>query len=325
MKKTGARRSASGWIGTRPGAAWLPQHRASIADAIANIRSHGGAVVIGVFVIGVTLALPLGLHVLQQNLHGVVSRLGSRPQATMYLEMSVSRADAEALAGSLRRDQRLGAVRVIDNDQALAEFAQSSGLGEVIAALGENPLPHTLVVDVDFARLDGEAGRRLQRELEQSPGVAEVEFDITWIRRLRAISALAERATVVLTAILAAGVVLITGNTIRAGIHNRRDEIEVVKLCGATDAFVRRPYLYNGALQGLLGALVACALVAAVIGLLGAPVRHLALAYGSDLEFVNITRRASVAVLALGSGLGWAGAWIAVTVYLRRIDVTRAD
>jgi cell division transport system permease protein len=323
-RKSGARRSTAR-IGGRKGSAWLPQHRASVADTIGDLRSNVGAVVLSVLVIGVTLALPLGLHVLLENFHGLVARLGSRPQATLFLDPSGSRADAEALARTLRRDHRLGPIRVIDNDQALSDFERSSGLGGVIEALAENPLPQVLSVEIDFSRFDDVEVRGLQRKLEQAPGVAQAEFDITWIRRLQAISDVAVRATLVVTAILAFGVVLITGNTIRVGIDSRRDEIEVIKLCGATDAFVRRPFLYSGALQGLLGAIVACAVVWLAVGALDAPAQRLAAAYGSDLRVLNLSARSLVSVLASGAGLGWAGAWIAVAVYLRRIDVTTSD
>lgn len=319
MKPTGA-----GHIRMRFGSRWLLQHRTSITDTVAQLRSNTGSVVLSVLVIGVTLALPLGLNVLQENFYSVVSQLGSRSQATLFLVPSATRAEAEALARSLGHDQRLGQITVVYNDQALAEFAQSSGLGDVITTLAENPLPHALVIEIKPSRFEGEFGRRLQQDLERTPGVAQTEFDITWIRRLQTISDLARRATIVFSAVLAMGVILITGNTIRGGIHHRREEIEVVKLCGATDAFVRRPFLYNGALQGLAGALVACAVVAIAIGLLGAPAHKLALAYGSDIQLTNISTISALSVLAFGSGLGWAGAWIAVTVFLRQIDITRA-
>jgi len=321
----GAQRPAARRKKARSQTAWLRQHLVSIADTMSNLRSNRGSVVLSVLVIGITLALPLGLHVVQENFVAVVSRLGSRPQATLFLEGKATRADAETLADALRLDRRFEAIRVIDRDAALAEFGRFSGLGETIDTLHENTLPHTVVIDIDAAQFEGEAGRRLEAELKQTAGVAGAQFDITWIRRLRAISDLAALAAVVFATILALGVVLITGNTIRVGIHNRRDEIEVAKLCGATDAFVRRPFLYNGAFQGLLGALVACAIVAGAIALLSAPAMRLAGTYDSSLQLLNLTVLSFISVLASGAVLGWLGAWIAVAVYLRRIDVTRRD
>ena len=311
---------------TKPNAnrAWLRQHRDSIRDTYANLHSNRSAVILSVLVIGFTLALPLGLHVLQNNFLNVVVGLGSQPQASLFLETGANLDEAEALASALRADVRIDAVRIIDKGAALAEFAQSSNMGEVIATLAENPLPYTVVVSVGAAQFEGENGRRLQRELEQMPHVAHAQFDITWIRRLDAIAQLTARSASMFAAILGIGVVLITGNTIRVGIHGRRDEIEVAKLCGATDAFVRRPFLYSGAVQGLLGAMVALAIVTSAVGFLSGPIERLAALYSSNVQLVNISTFSLVAVLVSGAALGLVGAWIAVAIYLRQIDVTRS-
>ncbi len=321
----GAQRPAARRGSTRSLTAWLRQHRASIIDTANNLRTNRGAVVLSVLVIGVTLSLPLGVHVVQENFLALVSSLGSRPQASLFLKPTATRQEAEALAALLRRDERLGSVVVVDKDVALAEFAGFFDLGDVVATLAENPLPYTVVVEIEASQIGGERGLRLRSELERTAGVAEAQFDVTWIRRLQAVSDLAARAVAVFTTILAVGVILITGNTIRIGIHNRREEIEVAKLCGATDAFVRRPFLYNGALQGLLGAMIACGIVAAAVALLGAPMATLASLYESDVQLINISELSLVSALSFGAALGWFGAWIAVAVYLRRIDVTRSD
>lgn len=325
MKITAVQRPAARRSRARSRTAWLRQHRASLLDTIANLRANSGAAVLSVLVIGVTLALPLGLHVMQGNLATLVGRLGSRPQATLYLEQTATRSDAEALVAALGADDRLGAVRLIDKEAAWAEFAELSDLDGAVVPLADNPLPYTVVVQLGGAPLDGDASERLQAELERTAGVAEAQFDITWIRRLRGIADFAARATLVFATILAAGVVLITGNTIRVGIHHRREEIEVAKLCGATDAFVRRPFLYSGAAQGLMGAIVAAAIVAVAFGLLAGPAEKLAALYDSNLQLINLSALSVISTLLTGTGLGLIGAWIAVTVYLRRIDITRSD
>lgn len=304
--------------------AWIRQHRDSIRDTFAHLQLNRSSVILSVLVIGFTLAFPLGLHVLQANFLNVATGLGSQPQATLFLEANATAGDALAIANSLRADARVDTVRIIDKEAALAEFARSSGMGEVVGTLAENPLPYTLVVAVDAAQFEGERGRRLQLELEQTLKVAHAQFDITWIRRLDAVSKVAARAAAVVAAILGIGVVLITSNTIRLGIHGRREEIEVAKLCGATDAFVRRPFLYNGAVQGLLGAFVALVIVASAVSLLGGPAERLAVLYNSSTQLLNISAFSVAFVLCAGAALGWMGAWIAVSVYLRQIDVTRS-
>ncbi len=310
---------------TKPSAyrAWLRQHRDSIRDTFTNLRSNRSAVILSVLVIGFTLSLPLGLHVLQNNFLNVVVGLGSQPQASLFLETNANRDEAEALANSLSSDARIDEVRIIDKSTALAEFAEASNMREVIASLAENPLPYTIVVTVGAGEFEGEKGMRLQRELEELPHVAHAQFDITWIRRLGAIADVAARTAAVFAVILSIGVVLITGNTIRVGIHGRRDEIEVAKLCGATDAFVRRPFLYSGAVQGLFGAVVALTVVAGAVASLSGPSARLAALYGSDLQLINISIFSILTVLVSGAALGLIGAWIAVAIYLRQIDLTR--
>lgn len=317
----GAQRTAARRNNPTSCGAWVRQHRASINDTLANLRNSREAIALSVLVIGITLTFPLGLYVLQKNFANVIALLGSQPQATLFLESAATLADAEALASLLRSNPRLGGVQIIDKKAALQEIGRSSSMAEVIDTLTENPLPFTLVVGVDAVQFEGPAGQRLQMELEQAPKVEAAQFDITWMRKLEAVSDLASRTAVVIAIFLGAGVILITGNTIRGGIHAGRDEIEVAKLCGATDAYIRRPFLYSGAVQGFLGATVALALVISTIASLGAPTETLATLYDSDMQLVNVSALSLISVLGIGASLGWIGSWVAVAVYLKRIDV----
>ncbi len=213
----GAQRTAARRSNPTSRGAWVRQHRASINDTLTNLRNSRGAIALSVLVIGITLTLPLGLYVLQKNFVNVIARLGSQPQATLFLESAATLADAEALASLLRSDPWLGGVQIIDKNAALQEIGRSSSMAEVIDTLTENPLPFTLIVGVDAVQFEGPPGQRLQMELEQAPKVEAAQFDITWIRRLKAVSDLASRMAVVFAVFLGAGVILITGNTIRGG------------------------------------------------------------------------------------------------------------
>ena len=267
---------------------------------------------------------PLGLQLLQSNILVLVETLGSRPYATLFLEREISLGQARELADSLALDRRLGEITLIDREQALAEFADSSGLENVLETLPSNPLPHTLVIEIDAEHFLGQLGKKLEAELRGINGVAAAKFDITWVRRLDALSDLTARLAVAFATILGIGVILITGNTVRVGIHSRRDEIEVIKLCGATDAFVRRPFLYSGAAQGFGGAvLLAILVVASAAYLLGGPLDRLAGLYGTTIQLTNIKGVSALVVLLSGSILGWFGAWISVSVYLRELDITQ--
>jgi len=278
-----------------------------------------------ILVIGVTLSLPLGLIIAQMNFETVTANLGSSPEATLFLENDGTLDSANDLARALRADSKVRDARVIDKTTALTEFAGASEIDLIIESLDENPLPHAVVLRFEPSAFDGEAGVAFKNELENLPGVAEATFDITWIKRLEAVSKLIERTALVFASIIGIGVVLITGNTIRTGIQNRHDEIEVAKLCGATDAYVSRPFSYSGALQGLAGALLACGIVGGADWFLSVPAATLAAAYDSDWQLTNISGVLFTETLVAGALMGWLGAQIAVRVYLRRLDFGRPE
>jgi cell division transport system permease protein len=202
-------------------------------------------------------------------------------------------------------------ARFIPREEALKEMSAVQGLSEVIGALGRNPLPDTFVVT---SRED------ISGELAKLPGVARVQADAVWARRLAAAAAIAELGLSLLAALLGAALVAVTFNTIRLQILTQRDEIEVSKLIGATDAFIRRPFYYQGLLQGLAGGAVALGLVAAVLALLNREVRSLAESYGSAFRLEFLPPAEALAVVLFAGLLGWLGAQLSVTRHLRAIE-----
>lgn len=318
MNRSSARRG----VGSRL-TAWAYQHRQALAATAAYVRAHASASLMTLFVIAIALALPGGLYLAVGALSALTERLAARPQATLYLEDATSLDRARGLASELGEDSRIVRAALLDRDTALAEFSASVGLGDALAVLEANPLPHAIELEIDPARTEGGAGDELLAELRKIPEVSDAEFDIAWLKRLQAITALAEHAVLLLATLLGLGVLLIVGNAIRAGIYNRRDEIEVAMLCGATDAFVRRPFLYSGALHGLAGGITACAILAAGFAFLGEPFRALLALYGSDYASAGLGLRPTAIISLAGLILGWAGAWLAVALYLREIDVFR--
>ena len=273
-----------------------------------------------VLVIGVTLALPVGLHVLHKNFLSLTDDLGAVPEVSLFLEASATRAMADAIVANLRVDDRIVQAEVIDRDAALAALTADSALGVAARSLEVNPLPYAVALEIRRDAFEGMAGESFQAELASLPGIEDAVFDVVWIRRLEAISGLLARVALVIAGIIGTGVVLITGNTIRSGIHGRRDEIEVLKLCGATDAYVSRPFLYSGAIQGLLGAVVACTVVVVAIALVVPALDRVTVAYGAPLPWSNLSFGAVLATLASGAIMGWFGALFAVKVYLNRLD-----
>jgi cell division transport system permease protein len=289
--------------------AWLRQHRQALASALRRLG------VLNTLVIGVALALPVGGYALLDNLRGVASHAALDTRVSLFLEQGLKRADAEALGKALRGDRRIARVRFVPREDALRELSVVQGLPDVVAALGHNPLPDAFVVTLREGSLDG-----LSSDLAKLPGVAHVQADAAWARRLAALAALGRLAMGVLTAVLAVGLVAVTFNTIRLQILTQRTEIEVSKLIGATDAFIRRPFYYLGFLQGLAGGAVAWVIVWAAFALLNREVAVLAQSYGSAFRLVIPPAADAVAVLLFAGVLGLLGAQLSVSRHLRAIE-----
>jgi len=285
--------------------AWARQHGAAFSSALRRLS------VLNALVIGIALALPAGGYALLESLRPAGARLALEPRISLFLEPQARRADAEALGARLRADRRIAEVRFIPREEALKQMSAVQGLAEVIAALKRNPLPDAFVVT---SRQD------LADELAKLPGVAHVQADAVWARRLAAIAAIAELGVWVLGALLGAALVAVTFNTIRLQILTQRDEIEVSKLIGATDAFIRRPFYYLGLLQGLVGGAVALAIVAAALALLDHEVRVLIESYGSRFSLAFLGSSEALATLLIAAILGWVGAQLSVSRHLHQIE-----
>jgi cell division transport system permease protein len=285
--------------------AWLRHHRQAFASAVKRLS------VLNAIVIGIALALPAGGYTLLESLKPTGARLALEPRISLFLEPQVRRADAEALGKRLRADPRIAAVRFIPREEALKEMATVQGLSDVIGALGRNPLPDAFVVT---------SKEDIAGELARLPGVAHVQADAVWARRLAAAAAIAELGIGLLAGLLGAGLVAVTFNTIRLQILTQRAEIEVAKLIGATDGFIRRPFYYLGLLQGLAGGSVALGLIALALTLLNREVLVLAESYGSNFRFALLSATEGSALLAFAGVLGWIGAQLSVGRHLREIE-----
>jgi cell division transport system permease protein len=292
---------------------WLRQHRQALASALRRLARAAGA--LSALVIGVALSLPVGSYALLDGLRGVTARLAPEPQISLFLPTDAKPADALALAARLRTDPRISAVRFVSREQALQELQQVEGIAEVVAAIGRNPLPDTLVVSARAERIPV-----LAAELRKLPGVAHLQADAAWAQRLAALEGIGRIALGLLATLLGVALVAVTFNTIRLQILTQRDEIEVCKLIGASDAFIRRPFYYFGLLQGLAGGAVALAIVAAALALLNREVRPLAESYGSAFAFAPPGSANALAVVAVAGALGWLGAQLSVTRHLRDIE-----
>ena len=296
---------------------WLRHQRDAIARAVTRLAQAPLASLVSVLVIGVTLALPVGLYILLSGLKGVAGRINAEPQISVYLAIDASLAEVQAMDAKLKANPAIAHYKFISKDDALAEMRTLTGLGEVVEGLDRNPLPHAFVVRAkanDPATLD-----HLRGELALLPRVEHVQLDSEWARRLASFNAAGEKIVLMLTVVLGIALLAVTGNTIRLQILTQRDEIEVGRLIGATDSYVRRPYLYFGALQGLAGGVLALGLAVGGLVWLSAGMGELIRLYAPEIGADAIRWQFAGLVVGLAVLLGWLGAYVSVALYLRQI------
>lgn len=294
--------------------------RACVASLGDMLRAPFASLMTAV-VIGVALALPSGFHALLASAQTLAAGWeGEVAQISLFLKPGMKEDAALNLAWRLRSMNDVAGVRYISPQQALEEFQRSSGLSDALAYLGENPLPAVLVVKPAKISSNPEAVRGMVRRLQALPEVESAQLDWAWLERLSALVDLADRGMALVGAVLALAVLFILGNTIRLAIENRREEIIITKLIGATDAFIRRPFIYGGIWHGLAGGLIALFIVDGSLWGMRGPVARLAALYHSGFQLGMLGMLASLAVLLAGASLGWLGAWLAVGRHLRRIE-----
>jgi cell division transport system permease protein len=300
---------------------YLTHHlRACFASLGSLLRTPFASLMTAV-VIGVALALPSGFHALLTNVQSMAAGLeGEVVQVSLFLKAGVKEDAARNLAWRLRSMDDIAAVRYISPQQALEEFQRNAGVSDALAYLEENPLPTVLVVKPGKNFSDAERVHGLVRRLQALPEVENAQLDWKWLERLHAFVALADRGMALVGAILGVAVLFIVGNTIRLAIENRREEIIITKLIGATDAFIRRPFIYGGIWYGLAGGVIAIIIVDGILLGMNGPTARLAALYQSGFQLSVLGWAAALLVLLVGAILGWLGAWLAVGRHLRRIE-----
>jgi cell division transport system permease protein len=299
---------------------WFERHVQTLVGSLGRLWQQPFATMLTIVVIGVALALPACLHVLVQNVRVASGGWNSALDISVYMKPDASLDQAKRAAERIRQRRDVDEVTVIEADTALAEFRRNSGFGAALDALKTNPLPHALVVRPDAEFREASRVQELSNELQKIDGVDIVQLDTEWVSRFNAILDVIRRGVFLAAVLFALGILVIIGNTIRLDIENRRGEIEVTKLVGGSDAFVRRPFLYNGVWYGLAGGLIAGLIVAIVVAVLSAPVQRIAGLYGSRFELQGVGFIGWAALLLGGALLGWLGSFIVATRELREIE-----
>ena len=296
---------------------WLDSHRASLRDSLGRLWQQPFGSFFTCLVMAIALCLPMGLALLLDNVERLSGTWQHAARISVFLEMSVSDAEGQALRDDIAGMPQVARADWISREQALLDFQAVSGLAEALRELPDNPLPGSVLVTpatVDQAELEA-----LRQRLAELPGVELAQLDLLWVERLGALLALGDRFLFGVTVLLVLTLLLVIGNTIRLHIENRRREIEVIKLVGGTDGYVRRPFLYLGALYGLGAGLLAWAVLAFGLTWLNAAVVRLAGLYDSDFSLVGVPLADGVSLVFGAVLLGYIGAWLAVARHLREL------
>ncbi|TDJ62465.1 MAG: cell division protein FtsX [Proteobacteria bacterium] len=271
-------------------------------------------------VIAITLALPTGLYLLIENVQRMSTALDGGAKISLFLKADIDDTAAAQLTERIRQTVEVATVEYISPKQAMAEFKRLSGFGETLDTLTHNPLPPVLIVQPSATLDTPQKLDDLVKRLRTNGEVDLAQLDLQWVKRLHGLLQIARRGVWVLSVSLALAVVLIIGNTIRLAVLSRREEIEVTKLVGGTNAFIRRPFLYTGLLQGAAGALAAWALVSLCLSLLAGPIGAVAELYASNFRAEGLGSYGIAILVGVGAVLGWLGSRIAVGRHLGSLE-----
>jgi cell division transport system permease protein len=296
------------------------RHVQAFLGALGRLARNPLASVLTLLVVALALALPMSLKLFVSNARVATGDFTNAVDLSVYLKTDVALTKAQQLADSARARPGVAGVELISADKALDEFRKYSGFGAALEVLEQNPLPHVLHVHPAPDDSSTASVESLRRYFAAWPEVDLVQIDTEWVMRFNAILDVMRNVLAIAAVLLGVGVLAVVGNTIRLEILNRRAEIEVTKLVGGSNGFVRRPFLYTGMLYGLGGALLAWGIITITVIVLARPVATLAQLYGSHYSLAGLGVEDAGLLLAGGAVLGWLGAWISASRHLSSIE-----
>jgi len=297
--------------------AYFLQHVQAVRAAFSQLSFSPLSTLMTFIVIGISFALPLGLFVIFKNVSGLSSGLKGTAQISLYLKKQATRGEVEDVINLIKKDNSVQSFRYISPEEGLKSFEGRLGLDTVLKTFKENPLPSVIVITPIERDRTTLGVKQLLYRLKQLPNIETAQLDMAWMARLFAMIDVAHRLIVALMILFALAVLFIVGNTIRLMLQNHRDEIVVMKLLGATDAFIRRPFLYNGIICGISGAILAWFLVDFGMFWLNGPVEHLANLYAGQFSLQGLSSGITLMLLFGGAFLGYVGAFMATARQVR--------
>lgn len=296
---------------------WLAHHRTALLDALRRLLRTPFSGFFTALAIGVALTLPAGLYLALVNLDRLAGQIPAQPEISLFISDAATTADKEKLKQKIEGHPEISKTRFVSRESAL-ENLKVQGLSDITAGLGNNPLPDAwILVPKDTGPADIES---MRKEFAALPGVDTVQVDSAWAERLQAFLRIGERLALLLASLFGVALIAISSNAIRSQILARQDEIEVSRLIGATDRYIRRPFLYFGAMQGASGGLMAFAILILLQTFLAAPVSKLASLYGSPFQLHGLDLINGGLILGGAILFSWLGAWVAVSRTLHQVD-----
>lgn len=296
----------------------MRQHLHTLSATLHRLVAAPVASALNILIMGIAISMPVGLYVLLQNVQALSAHVSSAPQISLFLSLNAGKDEVALIGRRLEQHPGIARAEFVPREQALEQLRRNSGLADVIGGLNQNPLPDAYIAHPKDS--DPKSLEALRDELQKWPKVEHAQLDTAWARKLNALLGFVRLGVLILAALLSIALVAITFNTIRLQILTRREEIEISKLIGATDGFIRRPFLYFGFVQGLVAGIAAWLIIAASLALLNAKLAGLAQLYGSNFVLHYLGVGDSLSLLVFSAYLGWLGAWLSVSQHLWQIE-----
>ncbi len=297
----------------------IMDHARVLARTIRHVFHMPVSNALNVLVIGIALSLPTGIYVILKNLERVAGQASSAPQLSLFMSMSASKEAIARIEKQLKQHTAIEMVEFVPRHEAFAQLKLTSGLADVMGSLKENPLPDAFIIHPKLTH--SERLEALRDELRTLPHVDHVQLDSAWAHKLGALIKFANLVIWLVSVLLSLALVAITFNTIRLQVLTQRDEIEISKLLGATRAFIQRPFLYFGLLQGLLGGITAWLIITVSMALLNSYLANLTHLFASNFTLQALSANDIMTLLLFSAYLGWLGAWLSVTLHVWRAEI----
>jgi cell division transport system permease protein len=293
---------------------WLVSHLHVLLFSLRRLLTTPLSSLLNILVIGIALSLPAGMYLMLKSVQSLTEQTTDTHQISLFLNMDADTNEVTRIGNQLKQHTGINRIKFVPRDQALEQLKQTTGLTDVIGGMAQNPLPDAYIIYPK--KTDAQALETLRDELQKWPKVEHVQLDSAWAHKLEAILKFGLLAAILLAVLLSFALIAITFNTIRLQILTRREEIEVSRLIGATNAFIRRPFLYYGLLQGLLGGIAALLIITLSLSLLNNNLAELTHLYASNFKLHLPSAGDSATLLLLSAYLGWLGAWLSVSRHL---------